>query len=186
MMRDAITADTTFKTLGLEAGKFGVVTLHRPSNVDSVDTLTTLVNVLAQVAARLPLVFAVHPRTRKKLQEFGLETPLLASGQIRAVDPMGYVQFMNLVSNCAAVITDSGGVQEETTYLGIPCFTLRENTERPITVTEGSNQLVKPEELVARLNGSMRPGTSVGHRPALWDGRAANRAVQRLRERSKV
>ncbi len=186
MMRDAIAADTTVTTLGLEPRKFGVVTLHRPSNVDSPQTLGTLVSVLTQVAERLPLLFAIHPRTRKKLLEFGLEAQLLASGRIRAIEPIGYVQFMNLVSNCAAVITDSGGVQEETTYLGIPCFTLRENTERPITVSEGSNHLVKPEELVARLNGSLGAGTRSGRRPALWDGRAAMRAVQRLRERSQI
>jgi UDP-N-acetylglucosamine 2-epimerase (non-hydrolysing) len=184
MMRDAIAADTTFATLGLEPRKFGVVTLHRPSNVDSAETLGSLVTVLTQVAERLPLVFAIHPRTRKKLQEFGLEPRLLASGRIRAIDPVGYVQFMNLVSHCAAVITDSGGVQEETTYLGIPCFTLRENTERPITVTEGSNQLVKPDDLVARLNGSFGAAARAGRKPALWDGRAAERAVKRLRERS--
>jgi UDP-N-acetylglucosamine 2-epimerase (non-hydrolysing) len=184
MMRDAIAADTTFAALGLEPRQFGVVTLHRPSNVDSPETLGTLVSVLTQVSERLPLVFAIHPRTRKKLLEFGLEARLLASGRVRAIEPIGYVQFMNLVSNCAAVITDSGGVQEETTYLGIPCFTLRENTERPVTVTEGSNQLVKPENLLARLNDSLGAATCSGHRPALWDGSAATRAVQRLRERS--
>jgi len=186
MMRDAITADTTFKTLGLAPGRFGVVTLHRPSNVDSRETLGTLVGELTKVAERLPLVFAIHPRTRKKLQEFGLEKRLLDSGRIRAIEPMGYVQFMNLVSNCAAVITDSGGVQEETTYLGIPCFTLRENTERPITITEGSNQLVKPEELLERLDGSLGTAERTPRRPALWDGRAATRAVRRLSERSNL
>lgn len=186
MMREAIMADTTIATLGLAPHQFGVVTLHRPSNVDSPETLGTLVRVLTQVAERLPLVFAIHPRTRKKLLEFGLEDQLLASGRIRAVEPMGYVQFMNLVSNSAAVITDSGGVQEETTYLDIPCFTLRENTERPITVTEGTNQLVKPDELLARLNERMGAAARPGRRPALWDGRAAERAVQRLRERARA
>jgi len=185
MMRDSIAADTTFAKLGLAAGAFGVVTLHRPSNVDSRDTLTTLVNVLTQVAAKLPLVFAVHPRTRKQLQQFGLEAPLLKSGQIRAIEPLGYVQFMNLVSNCAAVITDSGGVQEETTYLGIPCFTLRENTERPITVTEGTNQLVTPESLLARVTANLGTARSSTRKPALWDGHAAARAVTALRTRAQ-
>ncbi len=186
MMRDAIAADSTFVSLGLEPQKFGVVTLHRPSNVDSPETLQKLVSVLTQVSERLPLVFAVHPRTRKKLKEFGLEAALLESGRIHAIEPLGYVQFMNLVSNCAAVITDSGGVQEETTYLGIPCFTLRENTERPITVSEGSNQLVKPEELVTRVEASLGAIARSSRRPAQWDGRAAMRAVQRLRERSQA
>ncbi len=186
MMREAIAADTTGAQLGVTARNYGVVTLHRPSNVDSSETLGTLVSVLTQVSERLPLVFAIHPRTRKKLLEFGLEARLLASGRVRAIEPMGYVQFMNLVSNCAAVITDSGGVQEETTYLDIPCFTLRENTERPITVTEGSNQLVKPEELVARLTARLGAVACPGRRPALWDGSAAARAVKRLRERSQV
>jgi UDP-N-acetylglucosamine 2-epimerase (non-hydrolysing) len=128
-------------------------------------------------------VFAVHPRTRKKLTEFGLEPNLLASGRIKTVEPLGYVQFMNLVSNSAAVITDSGGVQEETTYLGIPCFTLRENTERPITVSEGTNRLVKPAELLAQVEAAQR-GTTGSARPALWDGHAADRAVAALRRRA--
>jgi len=186
MMRESIAADTTFATLGLIAKGFGVVTLHRPSNVDSRDTLTTLVNVLKQVSEKLPLVFAVHPRTRKKLQEFGLEASLLKTGQIRAVEPLGYVQFMNLVSNSAAVITDSGGVQEETTYLGIPCFTLRENTERPITVTEGTNQLVQPERLLASVTARLSASTRAPRKPALWDGHAAARAVECLRRRACV
>ena len=114
------------------------------------ETLTTLVDVLTRVSERLPLVFAVHPRTRKKLQEFGLEERMLAARRIKAIEPLGYVEFMNLVSNCAAVITDSGGVQEETTYLGIPCFTLRENTERPIT-SRGFQPSGEAGNLVARV-----------------------------------
>jgi len=184
MMREEIAADSTTKALGLTSGKFGVVTLHRPSNVDSRETLTTLVDALARVSNSLPLVFAVHPRTRKKLGEFNLESRLLASGRVRAVDPLGYVQFMNLVSNSAAVITDSGGVQEETTYLGIPCFTLRENTERPVTVTEGTNRLVKPEELDTLVKAALAGGTRTARKPRLWDGRAAERAVQALRVRA--
>jgi UDP-N-acetylglucosamine 2-epimerase (non-hydrolysing) len=184
MMREAIAADGSLRSLGLERGRFGVVTLHRPSNVDSRETLTLLVEVLIQVSKSLPLIFAVHPRTRRKLEEFSLTSRLQAAGAIRTVDPLGYVQFMNLVSNSAAVITDSGGVQEETTYLGIPCFTLRENTERPITVTEGTNQLVKPQELVDRVEQGLHATSRASRKPALWDGQAAVRAVQRLRERS--
>jgi len=170
--------------LGLADTKFGIVTLHRPSNVDSRESLTGLVTVLTHVSEMLPLVFAVHPRTRKKLQEFGLEDQIGSSGKIKLIPPMGYVQFMNLVSHSAAVITDSGGVQEETTYLGIPCFTLRENTERPITVTQGSNQLVKPEDLESRVGAGLAIRGRSGQRPELWDGKSAERAVQRLKERA--
>jgi len=184
MMRDAIAADDTVAKLGLTAGKFGVVTLHRPSNVDSRETLTALVEVLVKASEKLPLVFAVHPRTRKRLQDFALEARILAAPGIRTVDPLGYVQFMGLVSNSAAVITDSGGVQEETTYLGIPCFTLRENTERPVTSDIGSNQLVRPDNLLQRLQEGLARTTRIGRRPDLWDGKTAARAVKRLRERS--
>ncbi|HET9473664.1 MAG TPA: UDP-N-acetylglucosamine 2-epimerase, partial [Steroidobacteraceae bacterium] len=184
MMRDAIASDTTVASLELEARKFGVVTLHRPSNVDSRASLTALVNVLIEVSGFLSLVFAIHPRTRKRLQEFGLEERLRGASQIRTIDPLGYVQFMNLVSNSAAAITDSGGVQEETTYLGIPCFTLRENTERPVTATIGSNQLVRVDNLCERVRASLQRTTRAGRQPDLWDGKTAARAVKRLQERS--
>jgi UDP-N-acetylglucosamine 2-epimerase (non-hydrolysing) len=184
MMREAIAADDTVSSLGLERGKFGVVTLHRPSNVDSRESLTRLVDVLGEVSSLLPLVFAVHPRTRRRLQEFGLDARIQAFPRIRIIDPLGYIQFMNLVSNSAAAITDSGGVQEETTYLGIPCFTLRENTERPVTSTIGSNQLVRADNLLERLQDGLSRKTRIGRRPDLWDGKTAQRAVQRLRERS--
>jgi UDP-N-acetylglucosamine 2-epimerase (non-hydrolysing) len=184
MMRENIEAAATTRKLGLAKGKFGVVTLHRPSNVDTVEALGALVSTLVELAKTLPLVFAVHPRTRRRLQEFGLESTLAGSPGMKVVDPLGYIEFMNLVSNSAAVITDSGGVQEETTYLGIPCFTLRENTERPITVTVGSNRLVKPIDLVPAVERSLGSSGRVGSRPELWDGKTAARAVQRLRERA--
>ena len=151
MMRGAIEADGTRAGMGLEARRYAVVTLHRPSNVDTREALEPLVKQLVQVSSELPLVFAVHPRTRKKLEEFGLMDALTQGGQIALTEPLGYIQFMNLVHKATAVITDSGGVQEESTYLGIPCLTLRENTERPITVSEGSNRLVKPADLYAQV-----------------------------------
>jgi UDP-N-acetylglucosamine 2-epimerase (non-hydrolysing) len=185
MLRTNIEAAATASRLGLTPpAKFGVVTLHRPSNVDTREALAPLVTTLVQVSTFLPLVFAVHPRTRRRLVDFGLEASLLNAPGITLVEPLGYIEFMNLVSNSAAVITDSGGVQEETTYLGIPCFTLRENTERPITVTVGSNRLIKAQELVAGIQQALGANHRSGRRPELWDGRTAQRAVQRLRERA--
>lgn len=184
MMRGAIESDDTRRRLNLVEKSYAVVTLHRPSNVDIREALVLLIEELLAVAARLPLVFAVHPRTRKRLQDFKLLDRLASNSHILLTEPLGYVQFMNLVSNARAAITDSGGVQEETTYLGIPCLTLRENTERPITVSEGSNRLVKPEMLRAHIGDVLEGRWPVGRRPALWDGHAATRCVAALARRS--
>jgi len=183
MMRGAIEADGTRAAMGLEPGGYAVVTLHRPSNVDRLESLEPLVGQLLDVARRLPLVFAVHPRTRRKLEEFGLFARLDIPS-IHLTEPLGYIQFMNLVRTARAVITDSGGVQEESTYLGIPCLTLRENTERPITVTEGSNRLVQPADLSERIEAVVGGRWPTGRRPALWDGRTAERCVAALRRRA--
>lgn len=182
MQRERIEADGTRASLGLQPGTYGVVTLHRPSNVDKESMLRPLVQQLIAVAERIPLVFAVHPRTRSKLQGFGLWQALHDNEAIRLIEPLGYIQFMNLVIGALALITDSGGVQEETSYLGIPCFTLRENTERPVTLTHGSNRLVKPAELLTAINevvGERRsaPGGAI----ELWDGCTAARVVESLR-----
>jgi UDP-N-acetylglucosamine 2-epimerase (non-hydrolysing) len=187
MMRGAIEADGTRAGMGLEEGRYAVVTLHRPSNVDTREALEPLVNQLVQVSRELPLVFAVHPRTRKKLEDFGLMAALKAGeGAITLTEPLGYIQFMNLVRTAKAVITDSGGVQEESTYLGIPCLTLRENTERPITVSEGSNRLVKPADLYAQVREVLGGRWPTGRRPALWDGRSAARCVAALKKRAGI
>ncbi len=172
--------------LGLESGRYAVVTLHRPSNVDHRETLGLLVQQLLSIAADLPLVFPVHPRTRKHLEEFGLLSALAAQPAVKLTDPMSYINFMNLVLGARMAITDSGGVQEETTYLGIPCLTLRENTERPITVTEGSNQLLSPQQLRERVFSILESPAAPRRHPDRWDGKTASRCVAALKARASV
>ncbi|MGH8184137.1 MAG: non-hydrolyzing UDP-N-acetylglucosamine 2-epimerase [Rhodanobacteraceae bacterium] len=183
LMRDAIEASGKRDKLGLQAREYGVVTLHRPSNVDEPEPLAALVRQLRAVAACLPLVFPVHPRTRKNLEAFGLWPELAQAPGLTVVEPLGYVDFMNLVCGARLTITDSGGVQEETTYLGIPCLTLRTTTERPITVTEGSNRLVTTEALLRTVEDILAGRWQHGRKPALWDGRAAARVAADIRRR---
>jgi len=180
MLRDRIEHADTVRRLGLEGMPYAVVTLHRPSNVDEAAKLGELVSRLEDVAAQMSIVFAIHPRTRKRLQEFGLEKRITENPKIRATEPLGYIEFMNLVKSCAVAITDSGGVQEETTYLGIPCATLRENTERPITVSEGTNRLLKPADLPRAARQVLAGDWPRGRRPENWDGRTSQRAAQSL------
>jgi UDP-N-acetylglucosamine 2-epimerase (non-hydrolysing) len=184
LVRPRIAAENAPAAFGLDGRDYAVATLHRPSNVDSAAALSALVAALEAVQARMPIVFPVHPRTRASLTSFGFQPRLEAAG-VRLTEPMPYIRFMSLVSNAAAVITDSGGVQEETTYLGIPCLTLRENTERPITVTEGTNRLVRADTLAEELGRALADRKSPA-RPDLWDGRTAARCVADLRRRTAV
>jgi UDP-N-acetylglucosamine 2-epimerase (non-hydrolysing) len=183
MLRAKIAAADTRNRLVPGAAPFAVVTLHRPSNVDEPAKLTELVQALVELSRELTVVFAIHPRTRKRLEDFGLLAAITAAPAIRVTEPLSYIEFMNLVTQCAIAITDSGGVQEETTYLGVPCATLRENTERPITVTEGTNRLLQPAGLVAAAREVLAGKWPRGKKPQLWDGHAAQRAAQSLRAR---
>jgi UDP-N-acetylglucosamine 2-epimerase (non-hydrolysing) len=161
--------------LGLAGSEFGLVTLHRPDNVDDPSMLTTLIHILGKVSAKLPLVFPAHPRTQIRLA--GVEIP----GGLEVVDPLGYLDFIALESQARLVLTDSGGIQEETTVLGVPCLTLRETTERPITVSEGTNVVVgrDPETILAAAWRILEEGVPP-RRPALWDGRASDRIADAL------
>ena len=187
MKRREIEAANVAAGLGLNGDGYCVATLHRPSNVDDRGQLAAMVEALGEVQAQLPVVFPVHPRTAARLEEFGLEGRLTESG-VRLIEPLPYVRFMSLVAGASAVVTDSGGIQEETTYLGIPCFTLRDTTERPITVEQGTNRLASAEQVGAMLrealNGGGRNGRAV-RRPEFWDGRTAERCVEDLRRRRR-
>ena len=184
LVRPAIEAADAPRRHGLAGAAYGVVTLHRPSNVDDRATLAALVDSLIAVQQLLPLVFPVHPRTAQRLAADGLDRRLAEAG-VRMIEPMPYVGFMSLVLGAAAVITDSGGVQEETTYLGIPCLTLRANTERPITLSEGTNRLVTPHSLLGALGAALEAPRRLLRRPEFWDGQTAGRCVDDLRRRSR-
>jgi UDP-N-acetylglucosamine 2-epimerase (non-hydrolysing) len=177
MMRPRIEAQKTAAAYGLQKRKFGVVTLHRPSNVDSPDTLARLCGILGRLAARLPLVFPVHPRTRKNLDAAGLLDRLTAAPGMLLVEPLSYLQFISLIFDSQLAITDSGGIQEETTYLGIPCLTLRPNTERPITVTEGTNRLCTADQLEAAVEQVLIAGVRKPKKIEFWDGNTAHRIL---------
>ncbi len=182
LVRPAIAACTWPSELGVVPGGYGVVTLHRPSNVDDPAQLAGLVAALVEAQKRLPLVFPVHPRTRQRLEATGLMALLEAAG-VKLVGPAPYIRFMALVSGAAAIVTDSGGIQEETTYLGIPCLTLRDNTERPITISQGTSRLLRAETLVATLEAALAEPRSARKRPEYWDGNTAARCVADLRRR---
>jgi UDP-N-acetylglucosamine 2-epimerase (non-hydrolysing) len=180
LQRKEIEALAMAKSLGLEPGGYSVVTLHRPSNVDQPETLGTIVDALLELAGELALVFPIHPRSKARLAEFGLLDKLSAHPAVQLIEPQPYNAFMSLIMTARLIITDSGGLQEETTYLGIPCLTLRDNTERPITVTQGTNRLVKADGLAGEVRAILGGQGKTGRRPDLWDGQAAERAAASL------
>lgn len=167
---------SAFKAVNTVNGaRYGVITLHRPSNVDNAEMMMRIGGALKDIATDLPLIFPVHPRTRGHLEKFGIDL----GPNITLVGPQAYMPFLNLWKDAAMVLTDSGGLQEETTALGVPCITIRENTERPVTVEEGTNVLAgtDPSRIVAEAHKVLRGESKQGRRPHLWDGMAAERIV---------
>jgi UDP-N-acetylglucosamine 2-epimerase (non-hydrolysing) len=168
----------------LQPKKYGLVTLHRPANVDSAEKFRSILEGLSEVSKSVHLLFAIHPRTRKNIQQFGLQGLLDNNPRIQLTEPFGYLEFLNLMSHAAVVLTDSGGMQEETTILGTPCLTLRENTERPVTITVGTNRLVNPDgESIKKAWREVQANPPrTDRKPELWDGGAAKRIVKIIEE----
>jgi len=179
---------TVREDLGVAGRDYAVVTLHRPSNVDEPGAFARVLSALERLSERLPVVFPAHPRTRARAAEFGLEGRLARAQNLRLVEPLGYLDFLRLMSGAALVLTDSGGLQEETTALGIPCLTLRENTERPVTVELGTNRVVGTDEekiVEAAFEALDTPRENFSARvPPLWDGRTAERIIDAIAEKS--
>jgi len=184
--RDKAEQTDILAQLKLQPRNYGLITLHRPSNVDTPASLISIFRAFAEIQKEMRLVFPIHPRTRKNIQKAGLDEMVAGMKNLLLLEPLGYLEFLNLTSHAAVVMTDSGGIQEETTILGVPCMTLRENTERPITITQGTNRLVHTttEEILAKYQECTRNPLPAGHTcPELWDGQAAERIVQIIAER---
>jgi UDP-N-acetylglucosamine 2-epimerase (non-hydrolysing) len=175
------------QTLGVNGNRYGLVTLHRPSNVDAREALEPLVGCLNRISREVSLLFPMHPRTRVNLEKFGLMEDLLRSGSIKIIGPLGYLDFLNLLESATVVLTDSGGIQEETTALGVPCVTLRENTERPITVTSGTNYLVgtNHDEILKTITEILCGKAKKGRVPPLWDGDSGKRIIAALLKKTE-
>jgi UDP-N-acetylglucosamine 2-epimerase (non-hydrolysing) len=179
---DQARASSILKTLRLPDRGYALVTLHRPSNVDDAATLGGILEALAELATDLPVLFPAHPRTVKMMRAHGLDHFIGDAGPVRCVDPIGYIDFLRLMDRARLVLTDSGGIQEETTILGTPCLTLRQNTERPITIEMGTNKLIgsDPGVLVREARASLAAPRPEPQRPPLWDGHAGERIADTI------
>ena len=176
----------TLKEFNLKKQDYALLTLHRPSNVDGRESFESILKALKKISKSIPILFPVHPRTKKQIKLFNLQGYFPAKGGIRLTKPLGYLDFLNLTANAKFVLTDSGGIQEETTFLGVPCLTLRKNTERPVTVTEGTNTLVGDNTLMIFREADKIIGGRYkkGSIPQLWDGKASQRIVKILKTRT--
>jgi len=165
--------------LGLRKSNYALLTLHRPSNVDDKKSLRSVISIIEKIQKKIKIVFPVHPRTLKNIKKFQLYEQIKKQKNVLLIEPLGYLDFLNLMSNSKFVITDSGGIQEETTVLGVPCITLRDNTERPVTVVQGTNLLVSTDKnKIINISSEIMKGSDVkGNIPKLWDGKAAKRIV---------
>jgi UDP-N-acetylglucosamine 2-epimerase (non-hydrolysing) len=179
--RERAAASGVLERLGVEARRYGVMTLHRPSNVDSAGALSAVLTPIVELSRSLPIVFPVHPRAGRPVREYLAALP--GADGLRCIEPLGYLDFVRLMSEARIVLTDSGGIQEETTVLGTPCVTLRDNTERPVTLTHGTNVLggTEPTRIRAAIETALAmPVDPTRPAPPLWDGRAAQRIAERL------
>jgi len=182
--KEKASESTILDDLHTAKGKYALITLHRPSNVDNKEVLCRLLDTFAEIEQDLKVIFPIHPRSRKMIQNFGLESRIQSMPNLELLDPLGYLDFMKLMHNARVLLTDSGGIQEETTFLGIPCITMRENTERPSSVQLGTNILVGTDtDLILKefkkiLNGNGKKGTV----PPLWDGHAAERIIEIIKK----
>jgi UDP-N-acetylglucosamine 2-epimerase (non-hydrolysing) len=184
LLREKIDHSQARQKYRLTETDYVLITLHRPSNVDNSEKLASIIDALDKISRDARLVFVAHPRTMKNLERFELMDPLSRNPQVDLLDPLPYIDFMNVLTGARMVITDSGGLQEETTFLDIPCLTMRENTERPITVTQGTNELVAAAGLPEKVRKILSNDWKKGRCPPFWDGHTAERAVKSLEKRA--
>lgn len=180
--REKAARTTILDDLGVEPGRYVAMTMHRPSNVDNKEGLKALLETIEQIVDLVPLIFPMHPRTRNRFDEFGLADRLTAIEDLHVLEPLGYLEFLRLMEHAGVVVTDSGGIQEETTFLQVPCLTLRDSTERPITIEQGTNELMdlNPEAVARRVRDLLTGDVPEGQIPEKWDGKASERIVDRI------
>lgn len=181
--KEKASLSTILDKLNLKPKGYAILTLHRPSNVDTREGLINILNILNEIQQRIKIIFPAHPRTKKRIKEFNLENQFQKMNNLKITEPSGYLDFLKLMMEAKFVLTDSGGIQEETTFLCIPCITLRKNTERPITMEEGTNMVVScnKEEIIAGINKILNGEEKKGNIPKLWDGHTAERIVDILK-----